>query len=30
VMMVGDDLVTHIDEAQVKALFGDAKTGGDQ
>jgi len=29
-MMVGDDLVTHIDEAQVKALFGDAKPGGDQ
>ena len=32
VMMVGDDLVTHLDEAQVKALFGDAnvKAGGDQ
>jgi NADH-quinone oxidoreductase subunit E len=32
VMMVGDDLVTHLDEAQVKALFGDAKVkaGGDQ
>lgn len=32
VMMVGDDLVTHLDEVQVKALFGDAKVkaGGDQ
>ena len=32
VMMVGDDLVTHIDEAQIKTLFGDAKAeaGGDQ
>jgi len=32
VMMVGDDLVTHIDEAQIKTLFGDAKVeaGGNQ